>query len=89
MNKVLAALAASVVIVTMSAAGAYAQQEVTLPPPPPPMPAPTTDGWIRPIPVPDNPGITGGVRSGDISVQGTIREHGGNVTITMPNPLTK
>lgn len=62
--------------------------EIVMPAPVQPMPSPSIDGWVRPIPVPDNPGISGGIRAGDISVQGTIREHNGDVKITMPNPFT-
>jgi hypothetical protein len=41
--------------------------EIVMPAPVQPMPSPSIDGWVRPIPVPDNPGISGGIRAGDIS----------------------
>lgn len=48
--------------------------------PAPVAPAPQPDAWIRPIPVPGNPGVVGGGSIHDHHFGFEAREHGGSMT---------
>ena len=97
MNKVVRSVAGLVAMIavgvtaTLTVANANDFSPTPIQPPalnsvpniPAPMPAPTPDpnGWVRPIPIPNNPGVVGGATSGGTSMQFRIQRHNQEVTI--------
>ncbi|WJS05500.1 hypothetical protein [Roseibium aggregatum] len=86
MNALKGIITAAAIVSTVATASAYDFNITPIQPPdmnsvpmiptPAPAPPPKTDGWVRPIPIPDNPGFIGGVRHGNTDFNFTVREHG-------------
>lgn len=83
-KMIAAAMAASLNLASVAMA-----DELQLPPPVDPVPRPQTEIEIVPIPLPHDPQIHFQGRHNDTTFQGEIHENGGNVRITIPNPLSE